>query len=320
MSGSAAASTPQGQAIAGLSKSTFPSSWDGGLKTAKPSYPMGVADYGLTGSGSPYSYSTTEFVSWANFTALTIGKASNSYNHQMTVQQNLVDDGVMVGTHAGVYWAQDVPYITQSTTKYTISMLDNIWNFTSGTASMSATYITGNLGTGCSVSKVGTSGGVGFYYCEGSSTIVATLPFELKMTTTTGTEPPGAYSGDSFVEFAIAVYHGATLLGSQAFDEVAFHSTTPGTPGFAVGGKNPFGTYNDAETVLCGPGGGSTVTISAITAQISESYLSGTLKPVPHAYSYGYDTAETVKGVHMSFLTTNIGKATLGTDNAVQLW
>jgi len=321
MAVSAPASAPGRLTGSGLSlPSTIPSTWDGGINKAKaPAYPMGVADYGING-GSSYSYSTTEFVSWANFTALTIGKASNGYNHEMTVQQNLVDYGVMVGTHSGVYWAQDVPYISQSKTRYTIAMLDNIWNFSSPTASMTASSITGNLGSGCAVSKVGTSGGIGFYYCEGSQTFTTTLPFELKMTTTTGSLGPGTYSGDSFVEFTIAVYHGATLLDSLAFDEVAFHSTTTNAPAFNVGGRNPFGTYNDAETVLCGPGGGSTVTISAITAQISESYLNGTLQPIPHAYSYGYDTAETVSGVYLTKLTTNIGKATHGTDNAIQLW
>ena len=280
---------------------------------------MGVADYGKNGAGT-YSYSTTEFVSWANFTSLTIGKASNAANHQMTVQQNLVDYGVMVGSHSGVYWTQDVPYITQSKSKYTISLLDNIWNFSSSTASIKAAYITGNIDGHCAVSKVGSAGGIGFYYCEGSLQVTTTLPFELNMTTVTGKLTSGTYSGDSYVEFFVKVLHGATLVASQAFDEVAFHSTVSSSPTFNVGGSNPFGTYNDAETVLCGPGGGSSVTITAITAQISESYLSGTLRPVPHAYSDGYDTAETVKGVHMSELTTGIGKALLGTDNANQLW
>jgi len=278
---------------------------------------MGVADYGKDSSGT-YAYTTTEFVSWANFTSLTIGSASNGYNHQMTVQQNLVDY-VKTASPSKVYWTQDVPYVSQSRTEYTVTLLDNIWNFSAYPASMTANAITGNLLGNCS-GGVSKSGSTGFYYCEGTIQFQTTLPFELKMTTVTGTLAGGTYSGDSYVEFLVSVLHGATLVGSQAFDKVAFHSTSGDTPAFKVGGNNPWGTKNDAETVLCGPGGGSTVTISAINAQISESYLNGTLQPVPHAYANGFDTAETVKKVHMSILTTGIARALTGTDNTNELW
>lgn len=289
-----------------------------------PAHPMGVADYGENGL-STYSYTSQAFKSWANFTSLTIGKATISGgNHQMTIQQNLVDYGVLVGTHSGEYWIQNVPYITQAKTEYTVNLLDNIWNFTGTTSStyMNQTDITGNLLGNCGEGGyVSTGSGYSYYWCLGSLQVTVKLPFEIMMTTTTGTWASGPYAGDSDVNFSVAIYHSGTFVGSQLFDEVAFHSAGGNTPAFQVGGKNPFGLYNDAETVLCGPGGGSSVAISAVSAKLSESYYTGTkYVSVPHAYSYGYDTAETVTGVQMTSTNLGVGTAAHGTDNTIKLW
>ena len=282
-------------------------------------YPMGIADYGVNG-GSAYTYTSQAFESWANFTSLKIGKASSGANHQMTIQQNLVD--YVVGTHSGEYWTQDVPYITQAKTKYTVNLLDNIWNFSSSSAGMAGSDLTGNLLGECgSGGGVSTSKGYSWYWCEGSLQVTVKLPFEIEMVTTIGTIPSGTYAGDSDVVFSVAIYHSGTFVSSQTFDEVAFHSTAGGTASYHVGGKNPYGIYNDAETVLCGPGGGSSVPILAIGAKLSEAYYTGTqFASVPHAYSYGYDTAETVSGVLMSSSSFGVGTASLGTDNQIQLW
>lgn len=289
------------------------------------SYPMGVSDYGVNGA-SGYYYEATKFVSWANFTTLSIGESSSGVEGEMTVQQNLVDHNVYENGVAGVYWTQDVPYILSPPNGgryYTILMLDNIWNMSAPSAKL-----TGALNFGLTSDCEAGSGvqSSGYYYCFGNQEFLTTLPFELKMTTTTFTMANGAYAGSSAVKFQIAVYHKNRLVGAITFDEVAFIGSDSGNaPYYLVDGFefNPFGTYNDAETVLCGPGGGSTVPLNSIAATISEAYSNATvsLTLVPHALSYGYDTAETVSGVVMSKTSgSDTGTAASGTDNQVQLW
>lgn len=283
--------------------------------------PMGVADYGTTGQLS-YEYNATAFVSWANFTTLNIGLATpighlrDSFH--MSIQQNLVAYNIYENGNYGEYWAQDVPFIKQSLSggTYQISQVDNIWNFSSPNANMSGT-IYGNIPGGCS----SYGGQPTYYYCEGDQIMTTTLPFEVQMVQVA--EKYG--TGFSALAFAIYVYHAGVIVGGGQFDLVAFSGNTGLSPVFHVGGTNPRGLYNDAETVLCGPGGGSSVKIKSIQATISEAYsdsitLSGGLTPVPHAWSAGSDTAETVSGVQMSSTIPGVGIASSGTDNNVQIW
>jgi hypothetical protein len=98
-------------------------------------------------------------------------------------------------------------------------------------------------------------------------------------------------------------------------------------PNFYVSGSNrfnPYGTLNDAETVLGGNAGGVSASITAISVKLTESYVplgsfSSTI--IPHAWSAGSDSAETVSGVKMSGTSSHIGKAATGADNNyTQLW
>ena len=284
--------------------------------------PMGIADYGVN-KKTDYSYKASEFLSWANFTKLTIGGSK-----EITVQQNTVAYGVYeVGKGraiSGVYWIQDVPVITQAGTSYTIQLENNIWNFSSTTAEMSGT-IFGNQQGDCSQ----TGGQPTFYYCVGAQTITTTLPFSIEMIVTTSVLTSGTHSGASDVTFAIYVYHGSTLAGGAEYDSVAFNGKVKGgaSPWFQVGGSNPYGLNDDAETVMCGPGGGSSTPISKVSATMSEFYFptgSSTRTPIPHAWSAGSDTAETVSGVKMSAFTTtsgiHTGVAKSGTDVNKQLF
>lgn len=280
---------------------------------------MGVADYGTSTQGT-YSYSSSEFSSWANFTKLVInGGASGS---GMTIQQNLVDRNVYENGISGVYWAQDVPFVTQSGSKYYVQEEDNIWNFSTAYKKNPemAGLIHPDLLGHCS------SGGQPTYYgCVASPkqyNFSTTLPFEILMQTKTLVLKSGTYAGSSAIEFGIWVYHNNVLVKGQWFDEVAFNSTAGNSkPGFHVADKtDPWGNNYDAETVLCGPGGGQSQAITSISATISESYLSGgAFQSVPHAYSAGTNTAETVTGVRMSGSGLT-GVASFGTDNLVQLW
>ncbi len=73
-------------------------------------------------------------------------------------------------------------------------------------------------------------------------------------TQTTGVMTSGTYKHDTYVKFSISIYQSGVLVKSKTFDEVVFLGMAKSKPDFKVGGNNPWGTYNDIETVLCGPG------------------------------------------------------------------
>ena len=274
--------------------------------------PMGVADYGVN-KKTTYSYVAEVFSSWTNFTKLSIGG-----DHKMMIQLNVVDYKVYENGAAGEYWIQDIPVVVQTTPgHYSIQQLDNIWNFSSSTAKMGGT-IYPNQNGGCS----STGGLPSYYYCYGQ-TFATTLPFEVQLTVQTGLAAAGTHKGDSVVTFGIHVYHSGKVVGGSQFDAVAFAGAAALPARFTVGGSNPYGLTNDAETILGGDCCSSTVVISSISAQISESYsasIGGALVLVPHAWSTGNDTSETVSGVHIKSTVAGKGIAVSGTDNNVQLW
>lgn len=277
-----------------------------------PYCPMGIADYGVNGN-KVYHYNSTEFVSWANFTSLKIGNGTQT----LTIQQNLVDYGVAQENSIGEYWAQNVPKINELINgSFEIRFLDNIWNMSIIYAGMQGVH--GNLSHHCKEH----GGAPVFYYCLSNPHLTVTLPFEIEMLTTTGTLKQGNYSGDSYVQFSAFVYERGSSVGGYTYDTVAFNSTVSGNPVFKVGGSNPGGIFNDAETVVCGPGGGRSINIIAIRATFSMLYLSNRgLVSVPHAWSAGSDTAETVSGVHVKTgKQPFVAQAGQGNDDNVQLW
>lgn len=282
--------------------------------------PMGLVDYGVNGK-TDYSYTAIETESWVNFTKLTIGKASNGLNHKMDVQQNTVAYNIYEDGISGEYWIQDVPQITQSGTSYKVTAEDNVWNFSTATAIMGGT-VTGNLLNDCSGGK---GSGNEFYYCYADQTYTTTLPFEIEMVEITGVDNTFAgHSGASAVEFEFGVYHNGVLLSSSlvAYDWVDFNTNSaPTAPQIHVGGFNPF-SYNDYETLVAGPNGGSSVKMTDIAATFSAYYAPssyGVFVTVPHAWSAGSDTAETASNVHMTGSGTT-GIASKGADNNVQLF
>ncbi len=130
----------------------------------------------------------------------------------------------------------------------------------------------------------------------------------------------GNIQAGHLVKFSIAIYQSGVLVKSKTFDEVVFLGTAKSKPDFKVGGNNPWGTYNDIETVLCGPGGGSFVNMTSISASLQEYYGIGHgMKVVPHAWSAGSDTAETINDVHVT-ASGQVALANIGVDNNQELW
>lgn len=287
--------------------------------------PMGPTDYGVN-NNTGYSYTATAFVSWANFTKLNIGDCNEEgCNGQMTLQQNTVAYNIWEkslsgkGGDYGEYWIQDVPYITQvKAGHYEVNLLDNIWNFSSTNTNMPGTLY-GNLKGDCAES----GGQPEFYYCLAKQTIDVTLPFELEALVNVSILSSGTHKGSSAVTFTIGVYQNGTLKQLIPFDEVAWAGTAKTKPDFKVGGQNPLGLYNDAEDVLCGPGGGSSVKLINVKADMMSDYLpvgSSSWTAIPHAWSAGTDTAETVYGADVAKGSGVFAVASHGTDDNVQLW
>jgi hypothetical protein len=279
--------------------------------------PMGIADYGDNGA-STYHYTAVEFKSWVNFTALNIGTGIHQPNHQMTIQQNTIDYSVYENGHAGEYWIQDVPQINQNGNSYKIFAEDNIWNFSSSNAVLGG-KIYGNGESDCSSYAQEHD----FYYCYSKQTFTTTLPFEVELVVLTGKDPSGSHASASVVQFEYGVYHAGVSLGFYAYDWVDFSGVAPAYPAFHVGGFNPGGYWNDAATILGGDSS-SSVKIVSISATFSEFYAPSSYNsyvPIPHAYSDGHDTAETVYGVHMTGSASNHEAiASSGADNGVQLF
>jgi Thermopsin len=232
---------------------------------------------------------------------------SNCSKSQGLCVSNLpLDYSVYENGRSGEYWVQDIPQIAQSGSSYKVTAEDNIWNFSTATAYLKGTIYENLLGD---CSPYGKGSGGEFYYCYAKQSFTTTLPFEVEMIVLTGVDDTfSGHKGASAVEFEFGVYHDGTLLGFKAYDWVDFNSNNaPAGPLIHVGGFNPF-SYNDFETLVAGPNGGS---------YAPSTY--GTFVVVPHAWSAGSDTAETASGVHMTG-SGHTGIASSGADNNAQLF
>jgi len=157
-----------------------------------------------------------------------------------------------------------------------------------------------------------------------------TLPFAVSLKVTTGIQKGGSYPGSPFVSFSYQIDElgkGSAPSAFTEFDKVYFDNrlASPAPkfpplkcaitwvnlrkgvlcPAFVVSGVQPVAPNgflsNDAESVLCGPSGAS-VTLRSLEAYM-KLFHDGT--PVPHAWSFGADTAEKVTDVRSSLMLAN---------------
>lgn len=263
-----------------------------------PSYtsgpaPIGIGSYGVnnsTGTLTPYTYTTNSFkgtLNLSNVSALYMGSDSPT---SFGVQLNTVLNNVtLFGQRGYQYWTQNVVDYTVST--HTLQFVDNIWNFTSPSAVINGTEFSSYNGT--------VVPGV-FYYDLGPS-LTVNLPFTLTLYLNYTT-----VNNHNTVFFNYSISN-AGQVKSGSYDEVQFNSpAAPGSPSvspasFEVSGNTLTGTGYvpmDAEMVITGPGGGSTVNFQNINASMSLDYLSGTAyTSVKNAYDVGSETGETSSGI-----------------------
>jgi DNA-binding beta-propeller fold protein YncE len=257
------------------------------LETGEPA-PMGIADYGVGPGNTAYAYNTSSFLGIAQISSLS---TNSSGNNEMAFQLN---DVLVFGNGASSYsyWIQDVAFVGSTfdgNTPY-IQFIDNVWNFSSSTASMYATSISGN-GT------VSTSDGTGFYYdCANSNLpgndVYTNFPINIQLKVVaymSGINPA--------VEFQ---YNDGS--GWVAYDNVIFPFATSLTyyDGFVVDGYkyNPYGTFYDAELIMGGPGGGSqTIDKKSVVSLQLEYWNGNNYQQITNAYDFGSDTAEGISNV-----------------------
>lgn len=255
---------------------TLPPSWYSGSQA-----PVGVADYGAYYSGSsevPYSYSTTEFV--GNFTIYSASFTSNNkfYPNSFSIQLNVVLNYTKSNGQSAYLWIQDVAVINTATNQ--MNIVDNIWNLTSTSSTLSSKALSGN-------GKVYTYHGQNYYAYQYPSTISFAYPLSVSLFVTVSINAQGY----PVVDFYFA-YGGSAVKYDSVVIKVPVKSASFYVQGYTM---LPSGLYEDAELVTGGPGGGSNASPTAYNAYYTLQYLSGgKLVPVPHAFDYGADTAETV--------------------------
>jgi hypothetical protein len=315
--------------------------------------PMGITDYGITPNLTTYKLSPKLVEDQIDIYGLGIGTASGggcldpdaAAGQCFTIQSNVVSHNQYVENTKGSYWAQNVPEVAYDAScsspcvsgEYSVTFLDNIWNFSSssgcagthnsGNDCINPAHITGNDAGRCAAH----GGAPSYYYCLGPTVYGVYPPFTVETWTdiddfnSAGCHPATGVSGKSCINFYGAVLEAGSLVFSQYYDGVTFHSGAhaAGTPTFYISDSNsPFGLPYDDEWVIGGPGGGSSnavdmegdMTGETSTCAITNCYSYPSMQ---HAWSSGADTAESISDVQMSplFNSRDLGYINFNTDN-----
>ncbi len=290
--------------------------------------PMGVTDIGVN-AGIPYTYNAESVVAATTFHRLFLLGCAQSPNCDMSDQLNAVTIDTLecnVKCWFGNYWTQDVLEIHQTDqTHFNVQAIDNIWNFSAVNANMTAP-VTGSGGyfvcTTCTPQL--------HYYGDNGPSATVTAPFYVELVLRTFVNA----GRNAEVDFKVSVWEvtntgtlGTSVL-SSVYDTVVFNSFgisgCPSCSIYHVGGSAMNGLANDIENVLGGAGGGASVTVPIIDVSMATLQACQTciaFSSVPHAFSFGEDTAETVNNVAMSMIfgcCNAFGET--GADNTIQLY
>jgi len=236
--------------------------------------PVGVAAYGLSnqsGTYTPYVVQTDEVKGYFGISSLGAYNSTFSSPYGASLQLNVM---LRVNTSSGGedLWLQDV--LQFDTSSLTAHLLDNIWNESSMTSSISPLFISG-------AGQVSNSNGTDFYVYD-SPSYTYSLPLSNILTITTQTESGGVSAQFSY--------------GTSAYDNVTISvpgivsSTITVTPYYLTGSYLPF----DAELVWGGAGGGEHTFFTQMSSQLALYYFdsAGFRRPFPAVYTFGSETGE----------------------------
>lgn len=249
---------------------------------------MGVADFGVTGSGpgsSDYRYNTSSFEGRAAVRSMSMSATSGSTTtHVAAFELNAVVVFQLGGTNYS-YWIQNGLHVDTSSDRFTIGGA-YVWNFSSPSARLSLSEVRGNSS---SVLLTDT-----YYFIPGCGSFAgqcSTLTFPGNLTGRILLSICGAYPCVDY-EYDIG-------SGWITYDVVSFLHMGAATPlGFVVDGTQyaPIGVpvYYDAEWDWVAAGGGSSGRDDGSNMVLSLDYWDGqAYQPVPSAWNFGGDTGET---------------------------
>jgi hypothetical protein len=274
--------------------------------------PIGIADYGVDGTGAGYGYNTTTFVGELQFGNISTRNASLAYGREFTIQLNVVLE-FRHGATTYSYWIQDVADL--NTSNNLIVFLDNVWNFSSGGGALPSSSFTGN---GTFVASPS------YYYDVASGALAgnwANLVYPTKLglrvvSSDVGGVPRVAYEYNDTGRWI-------------TFDNLAFGWAGGASDhGFVVNGTayNPRGLFDDSELILGGPGGGSATEAFGARIIVNLLFWNGhNFQKILNAYNHGSDTAEaiwnlTARGFHYTSNGTLFGYLTGGAGSVGRLY
>lgn len=282
--------------------------------------PMGIGDFGLINTSSGimgYNTTTSSIDGSVTLNSLQPFYLLNDAPQSVGVQLNAVLNNVtLFGNQNFVFWTQNVAFYSPRT--QTLTFLDNIWNFSSPTFTMTANSLYsygGNI-----VAPI-------FYYDVGP-TINVSYPFTVNL-----------YLNSTVIGQRSAIFFNYSIASptltqplSGSYDRVLFNSTTMGMPSSTVAPQylisgttlTPTGyLLNDAELMIGGPGGGSTTSIFNINGNMQLMLLNestGQYASVNSAYDFGTDTGETSEGIAVSWTTNAVAYLTPGPSLLYGMW
>ncbi|EQB73972.1 MAG: multitransmembrane protein [Ferroplasma sp. Type II] len=280
--------------------------------------PNGIGDFGVknvSGNLVGYNYNTSSFEGTVSLNSLSPLYLLNDAPHTVTIQLNTVLNNVtLFGKSDYSFWTQNV--IVYSARTHTLSLEDNLWNFSSPAAYLTSNAIYNSTGNVLPYSGVHIALGPNFTINQ---------PFTVHL-----------YLNSTLLHNRNVVYFNYSIPQismSGTYDRVTFNSTygmpssykTP-QANFLVSGTHVTPTgylLYDAELMIGGPGGGSTTDIYGINGSMSLKYMnstSGNYQNVPSAYNFGTDTGETSSGVSIYWKTNDVAYLNAGPSILRGMW
>jgi len=258
--------------------------------------PIGVADLGLlneSGSIVPTFLTSPRIAGTFAPTAFSGVSVDSGAPDAYAVQVNAVLTNVtLFGNSSYQFWTQNV--VEYSTFSHQLAFLDNVWNFSGPSGTLSANALVGHGPNG---TQVGTT----YYYALGP-VLTMGYPFTLSLFLNSA---PGTYGDEVFFNYTLS---NASDSLSGSFDYVEFNASG-GAPAGSIppaeyladgASYDPLGLPDDFEIDVVGPGGGSNFDALNASAAINLYYWSAgsqSFVVVPSAYDAGAETGETSTGL-----------------------
>ncbi len=237
---------------------------------------MGIADYGISPIGA-YEYSTNRSLGKVTIVSLQTQNATGDpwMSFQLNVNLAFTNDNRQY-----VYWVQDFAQVDTSSNQF--YFVDNIWNSSSPSASMTASAISGG-------GKVAFYNGTGYYLDRAnlfgfSLSYPTTVSFLVEARVNSLNQPVVSFAYDDGSGFQ--TYDTATFVSANSLTSLV---------GFEVNGNNynPARIFYDSELVLGGVCCGYNTTGIQSNVRLALYYWnSHNYQTVSNAYNFGSDTAE----------------------------